>query len=412
MSRIKDRLAVCWLAAVLLTVSSPVNGSEQLLVSGFSSDSVALYDGQSGAFVRVFRDVLGPQASRIGPDGNLYLAEENRNRILRFDGSTGVFIGAFVRNIPGTEEDETGGLRGPTGLTFDASGDLYVASFNTDSVLKYDGSTGEFLEEFVASGSGGLNGPDTGTTFGPDGNLYVPSFFGDRISRYDGQTGAFIDHFVPFQSGALRRPRTLIFHDDGLLYVTGATSVRVHRYDAVTGAFVDNFVGFGEGGLLSPVGMAFGPDGNLYVSDTTLHRVLRFDGMTGDFIGNFTSSRSGGVDAPTWLTFVPEFKMALAPPDPGLAGAVNRIDVTGATSGSPVLFGFSTTSGQVSLPNCPGVVVDLGAGQRGGRVIADPDGLASLLRFAPSRLSGRTVFIQAVELGTCRVSNQVEHTFP
>ncbi len=42
-------------------------------------------------------------------------------------------------------------------------------------MLRYDGSTGAFLDVFVPAGSGGLDGP-LNATFGPDGNLYVGSF--------------------------------------------------------------------------------------------------------------------------------------------------------------------------------------------------------------------------------------------
>jgi len=47
----------------------------------------------------------------------------------------------------------------------------------------------------VAPGSGGLNGADNGTIFGPDGNLYVPSYYGNRVLRYNGTTGAYMDAF-------------------------------------------------------------------------------------------------------------------------------------------------------------------------------------------------------------------------
>src|SRR2546425_192547 len=52
--------------------------------------------------------------------------------------------------------------------------DLLVASYNNDSILRYDGTTGNFVSAFVSSGSGGLSRPQ-GITYGPDGNLYVSS---------------------------------------------------------------------------------------------------------------------------------------------------------------------------------------------------------------------------------------------
>src|SRR3972149_1100062 len=37
--------------------------------------------------------------------------------------------------------------------------DLYVSSFNSNEVLRYDGESGEFIDAFVTSGDGDLQGP-------------------------------------------------------------------------------------------------------------------------------------------------------------------------------------------------------------------------------------------------------------
>jgi len=58
--------------------------------------------------------------------------------------------------------------------------------------------------------SGGLSDP-RGLAFGPDGNLYVVSNFNNEALRYNGTTGAFIDTFVASGSGGLRSPQDLLF---------------------------------------------------------------------------------------------------------------------------------------------------------------------------------------------------------
>lgn len=77
-----------------------------------------------------------------------------------------------------------------------AVGDLLVASYNTDSILRFDDQTGAFIDTFAAGSE--LNLVEF-MTVGPDGNLYVSSPLTDSILRYDGQTGAFIDTFADNQ---------------------------------------------------------------------------------------------------------------------------------------------------------------------------------------------------------------------
>jgi len=102
---------------------------------------------------------------------------------------------------------------------------VYVSSFDNDAVVRFNADTGAPLGVFVPSGSGGLNGP-TGLTFGPDGNLYVSSFaLNQSVLRYHGKTGQFLGVFVTQQSGGLLGPMDLAFGPDGYLYVVRATKV-------------------------------------------------------------------------------------------------------------------------------------------------------------------------------------------
>jgi len=95
---------------------------------------------------------------------------------------------------------------------------LVSSSFTAFSVPVLAASPGTFIDDFVSSGSGGLNDPE-GLVFGPDGNLYVASEITDEILRYDGTTGAFIDTFVSAGSGGLDKPDDSLFGPDGNLYV-------------------------------------------------------------------------------------------------------------------------------------------------------------------------------------------------
>ena len=196
------------------------------------------------------------------------------------------------------------GLNGPTAAIFgpdfndDENGDLYVASFNTDSILVYDGLNGAFLDVFVTVGSGGLNGPDAGMNFGPDGNLYVPSFWSHAVLRYDGGEGAFIDAFVSPGEGGLAWPRVVLFREDGRVIVSAEASDQVLLYDGQDGtplgALIDD--------ITTPTGMAI-RDGMLYVASNDADSVSRYDVMTGDFIDTVVANGDSGLDAPTFVAF-------------------------------------------------------------------------------------------------------------
>src|SRR5262249_31055211 len=70
-------------------------------------------------------------------------------------------------------------------------------------------NTLKFLDHFISPGSGGLSRARS-SVFGPDGNLYVASADTNAILRYD-PTGEFINAFVPSGSGGLSSPWDVTF---------------------------------------------------------------------------------------------------------------------------------------------------------------------------------------------------------
>jgi DNA-binding beta-propeller fold protein YncE len=276
------------------------------LIGGSRTDSV-LHFSDSGTFLGDYitpgsGGLSRPGGVAFGPDGNLYASSNATDQILRYDGATGAFLGAFASG---------GGLTKPSHLLFGPDGNLFVNSQGTNSVLRYDGSTGAFLGAFASGG--GLNQDSVGLAFGPDGNLYVNSHLTNQILRYNGTTGAFLDAFVPAGSGGLAQPSGLVFGPDGNLYVAAHTATAGHgmvfRYDGTTGAFLNVFVPLDSGGLGNPTDLAFGPDGNLYVDSRRNSRILRYDGTTGAFLDTFIPQGAGGLNAPNSLLYfspVPE----------------------------------------------------------------------------------------------------------
>lgn len=303
-----------------LATSGDLSASALLVgnfIPGQPGNSILRYNGY-GQFIDVLVNLSLPNGPRggccmaFGPDENLYVSVAGGlagpAHVNRFNGVTGQFIDAFV--APGS-----GGLNRALVIVFGPDENLYVGDFGSHSIRRYNGRTGAFLDHFLPPGSFGPTGPQL-FVFGPDGNLYVvaPAPGLNAVRRFNGATGAFIDDFV---TGTPEQPIVsgLTFGPDGNLYVGVGNGV--NRYDGLTGDFIDAFVPQGSGGLSVPVGLIFGPDGNLYVASpgsVSDGSVLRYDGETGAFIDAFVPATEPHITGPRVLEFKSKIRMCHRPP--------------------------------------------------------------------------------------------------
>jgi hypothetical protein len=120
----------------------------------------------------------GPGVLWFGPDGNLYVVSKNTNQVLRYDGSSGAFLGVFVDDPSLVEARH---------LAFGPDGNLYVSQVTPEQIRRYDGVTGASQGVFATSSN--LNGA-LGLLFMPRGDLLVGSALTNAILRFDGATGA------------------------------------------------------------------------------------------------------------------------------------------------------------------------------------------------------------------------------
>lgn len=105
----------------------------QGIVSTIAGTGVAGYSGDGGP--AQLAQINFPQDLEIGPDGNLYFADANNNRVRKIDLTSGV-----ISTIAGTGEAAYSGdggpaseaaLRRPFGVAFDDAGDMYISdTFN------------------------------------------------------------------------------------------------------------------------------------------------------------------------------------------------------------------------------------------------------------------------------------------
>ena len=247
------------------------------------------FDGGSGAYLGDLQQPVTPTAHRemaFGPDGHLYVVDGIGNSVVRYDGTTGSSLGAF---IPAGR-----GLNNPHGLAFGPEGDLYVTNGSDNRVKQYNGTTGAIVRTYS-----GLNDAQS-ITFRGDGIMFVASRGYNDVRRFDRGLNRFVV-FVTNGSGGLSQPTTVRFGPDGNLYVASYGTGSINRYNGQSGQFIDVFAS--GGGLVAPGGLVFGPDGKLYVSDFASGSVLRYNGATGAFVDTFVAGGTNGLASPRYLLF-------------------------------------------------------------------------------------------------------------
>ncbi len=208
--------------------SPPPEVEVLVLRSSYFGDRVEVADRETGERVGRIRGVDGAQTVTVAPDGTWVACAEMANALVVLDPRTLEVAEALVADDPDTAEDETGGLVHPDGATFGPDGRLYVSSFETDEILRYE-ADGTFVDVFVEAGAGGLDGPDLGPVFGPDGTLYVPGWSSSAVHRYSAE-GEWMEDVLDGDDG-LVNPRVVALDRAGALYVTSNRSGAVLRRD-------------------------------------------------------------------------------------------------------------------------------------------------------------------------------------
>lgn len=274
--------------------------ARDLLVTSLLSDEVLRYNATTGAFIGTLVSagsggLDGPQGIAIGTDGVMYVASEYSGSIHKYDAATGAPLGVLASGLPA-----------PNDLTFGPGGLLYYMDHGADRVRRFNTSLGtELAPIMLADGSHHAHG----ITVGPDGMIYIGILDGGpgRIRKLNPTTLADLGNFVtiPGTIGIF----DLAFLPDGSLVVNDSFAGAIYRYHGVTGAPLVPLAA--PGTISSPFGMAMGPDGLLYVCSGGLG-VQRYDPVTGASLGGFISGGAGSPFAPAWFTV----------PSPGAASIV------------------------------------------------------------------------------------------
>lgn len=268
-----------------------VERTYDLYVSSRNTNAVVRFNGQTGANLGNFvapgaGGLSATQEVAFGYDGHLYVSGRGNTAILKFHKDTGAFLGKFTSGYA---------LDNPTKMTFGPDSMLYVSQWGQtkSKVARFDGRTGAFVGE--ATSIDIIQG--MGHTWDADGNLYVASFGSRNVQKFapaGNSMGDFTDPFVEV-TGIVN----VWFGDDGYLYAADWEFGGIRRFDGQTGAYKDNFIT----GMSRTEGFTFGPDSLLYLCDWKDNVIVQYNPETGARIKTFTSPQ--GVLQPNSLTFGP-----------------------------------------------------------------------------------------------------------
>ncbi len=186
------------------------------------------------------------------PDGSLVLAEQGKNRLLRFDFNTKQLT-TFIRL-----ENKTGHA-GIDGIVFDPMTRTIVVPDSPNGTLLRVSGDGK-NSQIVAHG---MVRP-TGADIEPDGNILVADENGNAVRRVPASGGA------PQLVARVLVPDDVVVDANGNIYINTLGDGAIHRIDARTGR--DQIL---WRGLSNPQGLIFDADGNLIVSDPGNHRIVK-----------------------------------------------------------------------------------------------------------------------------------------
>ena len=298
------------LAAFSLLAPLPAATVRTIAGTGLSGDS-----GDSGPGTKA--QLANPYGLTRGPDGALYICEEDGHRIRRLDLRTGV-----ISTVAGTGEQGYSGDGGPAlqaklnepyEIRFDSAGNMYFAEMRNHLVRRVDAKT-RTISTVAGTGQpgfGGDGGPAVKAQFQQPhsialdgkGFLYAADIGNHRVRRVNLETGI-IETFAgtgerartpdgaALKGTALNGPRTIAFGRDGDMFLALREGNAVFRIDMRKLTF-HHIAGTGEQGytgdggpaklarLSGPKGIEIGPDGSVYIADTESHTIRRIDLKTG-----------------------------------------------------------------------------------------------------------------------------------
>jgi hypothetical protein len=270
-------------------------------------------------------ELCQPYAAAMDAAGNTYMVDYGDNVVKKIDTSGTITTFAGVEGLAGGYGGDGGPatsatFSGPVGIAFDASGNAYISDSGNGRIREVNASTG-IITTFVGGGPGVYFNPGTsgtnvallqpgGITFDPSGNLYiavdgqqivakvtpagVATLFAGVLTQSGPGAAGYNGDNIPANTGKLNGPQQVASDTRGDIFIADTGNFRIREVDATTG-IITTVAGngtqgdTGDGGLATSAeigaeGVAVDLAGDVYESDNVLGGIRKVNVDTGDIL--------------------------------------------------------------------------------------------------------------------------------
>ncbi len=231
------------------------------IINTIAGNGAPGYNGEGSPAIA--KELYNPFGVAVDAYGNIYIADQNNNRIRKVtpSGIISTFAGTGTMGfsgsgIPATASD----LYTPMGVAVDGSGNVYIADQGDSKILKVDASgiittvagngTFAYTGDGSAATNAGLQFP-TSVAFDATGNMYIADYGNNVIRKVNtsGIISTFAGNGVPTWSGdsgpaisaSLWNPEGVAVAGNGDMYIADWGNSRIRKVTATSG-FITTFV--------------------------------------------------------------------------------------------------------------------------------------------------------------------------
>ena|GEM_PF-282085 len=316
--------------------------------SGSTGFTTGGFSGDGGAATAA--GLSSPSGVALDSAGNLYIADSGNGRVRKVAAGSGIITTVAGNGSQGFSGDggpaTAAGLFGPSGVTLDSAGNLYIVDQYNLRIRKVAAGSG-IITTAAGNGSRGFSGDGGAATAagfaGPSGvaldfagNLYIADGSDNRVRKVaagngiistvagNGSQGSSGDGGAAMAAG-LNYPGGVVLDSAGILYIADTSNNRIRKVTAGSGIITtvagngsQGFTGDGSAataaGLNSSRGVSLDSGGNVYIADSGNNRIRKVaagSGIITTVAGNGSQGSSGDGGAATAAGLIDPYGVTL-----------------------------------------------------------------------------------------------------